>query len=513
MIFHSILYKNEKTSGVVETETSVPPDFFTDLNLNHVIDEVVILKEEYHLKPFFYSKLNNLETILYRQEIMRDLENVVLLEQIKSFEGKMHDIRLLIARSDKNEYQHQKERFFLDAVEMYCETVTVLAENFKSGYLKSEGLLNFQNYLLQYLQSNKFYSLQTESKHLLKDLSSIKYSILTKDLHVKVQAYKAETDYSEEVEKLFDRFKQESVKDYRVNYPFEPEMNHIEAAILKGVSILFPEIFKTLDGYYKNNQKFLDETIKIFDREIQFYISYLEYIIPLKKAGLKFCYPEISNTDKDVCNYEGFDLALAHKLFKQSHDVVTNDFSLKNQERIIVVTGPNQGGKTTFSRTFGQLHFIANLGLPVPGRKAKLFLYDKLLTHFEKEEKIQNLRSKFEDDLVRIHDILKETTPQSIIIMNEILSSTSLQDAIYLSKKIMERIAELDVLCVWVTFIDELTTLSEKNVSMTSTVVFENPAMRTFKIIRQPSDGLAYAISIAKKYRVTYDDLKQRIKA
>ena len=511
MTFHSILF--ETTDDSTKKETLEAPAFFVDLNLDQIIDAITAGKQEYNLKPFFYTSLNDIAAIKYRQEIMRDLENVTLLEGIKSFAQKMTAMRRYLALVDKLHYKYHKAGWFLEATEIYCEAINGLVHDLNLANLESCGLLALREYIMSYASSDAFTSLLVATKKLKADLATAKYCLLIKDNSIKVRKYESETDYSTVVEAAFEKFKQGAVKDYRVKLPAGTGMNHVEAKILDFVAQLHPDVFLNLDNYCAKNGNFLDETMGVFYREIQFYVAYLEYAATFKQAGLKFCYPQISNKSKEVYNREGFDLALAYKLIRENSSVVCNDFYLKDKERIIVVSGPNQGGKTTFARTFGQLHYLASLGCPVPGREAQLFLFDRLFTHFEKEENINNLRGKLADDLVRIYSILNQATPNSIIIMNEILTSTTLQDAIFLGKKIMEKIVQWDLLSVCVTFVVELASLSEKTVSMVSTIVPENPTLRTYKIVRRHADGLSYAISIAEKYRLTYDCLKERIKS
>jgi DNA mismatch repair ATPase MutS len=423
----------------------------------------------------------------------------------------MAEMRKQLALVEKLRHERQKERWFLSAIHAYCDAVKLLNEDMCARPLLSPGMLGFRGFLATYTSSAAFTDLAGGTVQLEQQLAAITYAIQLKGMRVTVGKFDGEPELSAEVEETFARFRQGEVKDYSVRFQGFAEVNHVEGKILDFVAELHPEVFGRVRDFCERHRAYLDETIARFDREVQFYLAYLEYIEPLRHQGLAFCYPVVSSECKEIRVRDAFDLALARKLSGAEEAVVRNDVQLGGEERIIVVTGPNQGGKTTYARMFGQLHHLAALGLPAPGSEAQLFLPDRVFAHFEREEDLTTLRGKFEDELVRLHDILSRATSTSVLVMNESFTSTTLEDALFVGTRVLERIIERDIVCVCVTFVDELASLGPATVSMMSTVSPQDPAIRTFKVVRKPADGLAYALALAEKHGVSYARLRQRI--
>jgi DNA mismatch repair protein MutS len=504
--FVSVLFPGSEPPAV----SAPDPDCLRDLNVDQLIAGLAGSRKDYDIAPFYQELLADRDAIAYRQAVMRDLEAAAVWKTVHALADELRDVRHHLAHAREAYYLLERQRWFLQAAERYTDAVERFVREAAPLQLESEALRALRDYAADSVNSTPFRALGTEAREVASELAAIRYTLLIREGTVTVRDLGPEAEYGPLVEATFERFRREPGRSYRSPLKTRAGMNHIQAQILDRIARLHPEAFRKLRMFWDRQPRFPDPLLIRFEREIQFYFAFLDAIRPIRDAGLPFCYPRMTSS-KAIRARRTFDLVLAKKLVAERRTVVLNDIELQGPERLLVVSGPNQSGKTTFARTVGQVHFLAALGCPVPGSDAELFHFDRILTRFEREENLENQRGKLKDDLIRLKRILDRATPDSLVILNEVFSSTPLQDQLLLSQRVIELLRQRDLIGVWVTFLRELASLGKHTVSVVSGVDPQDPAIRTFRLERKPATGLAYALVLAEKHGVTYQRLRERI--
>jgi len=506
--FYSILFEKDSQTSTNASNSTL----LIDTNLDQVIKTVISYKKDFDIEHFFYLLCNDVKTINHRQNVIKDLQKDEFYIKVDKFSQKMLKTKRYQKIINKFDDEIYKKSWFFQMIVDFDEAILEFLSILNKSKITSEGFTLLKEYIANYIKSDDFISMQKEMYSLQKELSAITYDITIDGLTFKVKRYENEENYAKDISELFKKFEEnEENEEIECHYEKNRGTNHVNAKILNFVSKLYPQTFSKLDDFYNRYKNIIDETILTFACEVEFYISYLNYIEDIKEAGTDFCLPKLQTQRKRVDIKDGFDLALAYNLAREDKKIVTNDYLLENGKRILIVSGANQGGKSTYARAFAQMAYLSKLGLPIPAKKADIYLFDKIFTHFEKEEKVYSLKSKLQEDLTRVHQMLLSSTPKTLIILNEIFSSTSFQDALFLSREIIKKIDKLDAFCIWVTFIDELNQMSTKTISMLSQVDTNDINKRTYKILPKKADGKAYASSLADKYHLNYKQILKRI--
>lgn len=494
---------------------SSPPECFRDLNIDQVVTAISYKRKDFRLAEIFYTHLDDEETILYRQEITRELEDASLRTLFDGFsttifnlQNTMSDIASSLELGGKLHDNYLTRGRVLDCADWYSSEVTKLAAELRGRVFESRGLSDFAKHIIEYADSEEFTSLGSTVKKLREEFSKIEYTMLIRGNTIGIAKYDGQADQAQDLLKTFEKFRQGEVNTYKRALPETPGNLTIEIALLDMIAGLFHDTFHELDKFCKLRIDFVDGAIARFSREIQFYLGWFENVEETRKHGLQFCYPKITRDKDHVYAYDCYDLALAKSAEAKT---IANDFKLDTPERMLIITGPNQGGKTTFARSFAQAHYFASLGLSVPAREASLSMFDKILTHFGREEDVTQQVGQLRDDLQRLKLLLDQATGDSIIIVNEIFASTTLSDALLLGGYMMDTFTRLGAVVLCVTFLDELAQHGPDTVSMVGKINVEDPTIRTYKILRKNPDGLAYAEHIANKYGLSYERLSERI--
>ncbi|GAB4420658.1 MAG: DNA mismatch repair protein MutS [Anaerolineae bacterium] len=297
------------------------------------------------------------------------------------------------------------------------------------------------------------------------------------------------------------------------------------AEVLKQVS---RPVARALQHYQHLNTGFLGALAD----ELAFYVGGVRLVERLRAAGLPTCRPEIAPQAERVCTlHDAYNVALALRRLARSEsaDLVLNDVRFGPKGRIFVLTGPNQGGKTTYTQAVGLAQVLAQAGLHVPARQARLSPADGIYTHFPLEEQPQAGTGRLGEEAQRLHDIFAHATPYSLVLLNEALTSTSPGESLYLAREVLRALQRLGARAIYATHLHDLAagvsalnaesvgdspivslvSLAEENGSADAAQSFR----QTYRIVPGPPRGHSYAREIAARYGLSFEQIDSLLRA
>ncbi|HRQ41139.1 MAG TPA: hypothetical protein PLD25_24745 [Chloroflexota bacterium] len=302
---------------------------------------------------------------------------------------------------------------------------------------------------------------------------------------------------------------------------------------------LFRDLSEILDKIAKPIARQLEQYMRISAQplaglrpEIIFYVYAAGLAQKLAASHLPTCWPEIAPLDERVGEIEeNYNLHLALHLSREvagANQVVVNDVILGENGRIVILTGPNRGGKTTYLQAVGQAQVLAQAGLFVPGRQARISPVDNIYSHFPVEERLEPGTGRFGDEASRIRAIFNKVTRHSLLLLNETLSTTNASESLYLARDIVRILRQIGLRAIYTTHLHDLAAsapqLNEmpgdsKVVSMVASLPAEDGEDASgvygrgpYKISLGPPAGRSYAERIAARYGIAREQLIELLK-
>lgn len=532
------------------------PDVIRDLELEAIV-RAIATQGSYRdaVREGIFRLAQDPQTIRYRQIVLADLqarpelsskleELLPLLDELTQFTyrqiGRSNELHEVIARARELE-------LLVETVGQFHDAFAAIAEP-----LRSTGLIALRDQVSTLMDDPQFQSMVHDLPALLEALRSHASITIGVNLDHRLQPEAAvllsvnEKPFTDN--SLLDRLLGKEAGEGKGIAPLHrpPAIGDIAGSSASGrprrVDPLMVPLFKdlskvlqkvsepvarALDKYVQLNGRFLAE----LRPEIIFYTQVLNLIGKLQAAGMPMTYPQITPAEQRVCRVkEAYNLQLALQKLDAAggqagvQPVVANDITFDDDGRIAILTGPNRGGKTTYMQSIGLVQVLAQTGMPVPGVAAEISPVDAIYTHYPVEERLELGTGRFGDEAQRIRTIFEEVSPQSLVLLNESLSTTSMGEGVFLARDIIRALRQIGVRAVFTTHMHELASEARAINQETpgDSAVFSLVASRpagdkppadgySYHIRPGPPLGRSYAEHIAAEYGISEEQLQTLI--
>lgn len=529
--FVSLLYPTEASEIFHRNRANLPAvseSVCDELGLN----EIFSLKTS-SLTEYFTT---DADVISYRQAVIRDLLCVPeLLDTLSGIHPILDDIRELRRLDNDNVTSADSYLYSITEIELYVSCLDTLRRGFKGvrERIQSPAFISLSDFVCELTESEYYRELNEKLSALSDRVHEVKSITIGVNLDRELRPESAGviSINSEHFKsgKLLDKilrlsFKNDAFTCIANLSPFgKGQSDNKQEALIGAFNGAIEDVFRSsvkgwrniVADYVMENTDFL---LKLLP-EIEFVSRAAELLNELSShKGCSITYPELAPTEAK--RFEATGLYNPRVALAISDEIVTNDLAFDDEARIYVLTGPNRGGKSVITVALGAAQAMCQLGLPVPAQSAVISPVSGIFTHFPEGADDTIDKGRLGEECARLKEIFDSADEDTMILLDESLSSTGAYEASYIASEILSAFAVMRCRGIFSTHLHELAaSLPEINersaaaggVRLDTLVAGIEEGQRSFKIYRAKPDGKSYARDIADKYGLSFENLMERV--
>ena len=526
----SLIYPNTSTKSAHENGKD-----FTDIDL-FTLQELGLL-EIFHLKTGNLSDFFtvNPEVMKYRiatfDDMMRCGELTEMLNKLVPILNDIMELRRLEADNGSGEDYLSS----LTEIELYVSSVKVLHDGLVSvrDKVRSPAFTALTTLVTELAESDYYKELNQKLEELTQRVREIKSVTIGVNLDAQLRPSSAGVlsinsesfksgDVLDKILRL--NFKSDSYTCIANLVPFQKKQNdNQKMALSLAFNSAINDVYKSslrswkkiVQTYVLENTEFLLNLMP----EFEFLVKGTQMLLSLQAKGCHLTVPEIHPMEERAFVAE--ELYNPCVALKIEDEIVPNDVTFDENATIYVLTGPNRGGKSVITCAIGLAQVMMQLGMYVPAKHAVISPVDGIYTHFPTGAEDTIDKGRLGEECARLGEIFDCVTANSLVLLDESLSSTGSYEASYIAAEVLGGLAHIGCRCLFSTHLHELASeidninrraLSNGGVAIDTLVAgIEGEGKRSFVITRAKPDGKSYARDIAKSYGLTYETILQRI--
>lgn len=445
--------------------------------------------------------LTDLDTVIYRQSILKDcLKNTVEISRIYAIATETLESREIYSWGFSSRYPHTLLYASVESMQIYMKMLKKLRRfiDDHASKFESEGFKDLFTTLQKELSDDYFIRVFDYLKSLKLrggTLISAQLGEGNKGVHYRLHKLEeVEETWWEWLVRLWRQFfPEQEAKPYTYYLPPQDEAGAraLEAMRDRGINVVAHALTESvghIHGFFKTLQT-----------ELAFYIGCLNLHEQLTKKGLPVCFPKpMAIHERRHSFTKLYDPSLA---LTKSQNIVGNAVSADNKN-LVIITGANQGGKSTLLRGVGLAQCMMQCGMFVPAAAFSSNICDGIFTHYKREEDPTMERGKLDEELSRMNVIVENLTSNSMLLCNESFAATNEREGSEIARQVTTALMEKGIKIFFVTHhYDFAHSMFEKKMEMACFLRAERKEQgeRTYKLIEGEPLPTSFGSDLYKK--------------